>query len=292
MVTVLARIRSMTHGILEYSEEAMYRTRTSPGPSSEKDRAAEITAVQRFRYFGSVEGADSPEISSGNSSFSRSALGVSFNDYPEIGPTLEKLDLLEELLSGIRNIDITEIDEAIERGRTVLASAPTNLLTSGLFIFFGLILFEAFERTNKIENLNESISTHRRVYERPSMHFMHSWISQHLHLSLHIRLSLSFPDHRTQDLDEVTKLFSQNVNDAHLTLPTRFGWSCIWAYATTCHTQRDFSHSYCLARPYLTLNRPASRKQLRPLKEGGPCFGQKCVTFVRRSINFNRNTHN
>ncbi|KAH9024164.1 CHAT domain-containing protein [Lactarius pseudohatsudake] len=158
IVTALAVIRSMAHGAPEYWEEAIYRARTFTGPSFDKDRFAEITAEQRVRYFGSIEGL---EASSSNSSLSRPVPVVSFekhDDDPEIDPTFEKLELLDELLSKIRNNDTTEIDGAIEKGRTVLAPAPRNLLTSGLFDLFGLILFEAFRRTNKIECLNESIN--------------------------------------------------------------------------------------------------------------------------------------
>ncbi|KAH9032345.1 CHAT domain-containing protein [Lactarius deliciosus] len=243
VVPMLATIRSMVHGTPEYSEEAIYRARTYPGPSSERDRFAEITEAERFRYFGSIEG---PETSSGNLPLSRPPSAESFGnhaDLPDIHPTFEKLELLEELLSGIRNIYITEIDEAIEMGRTVLASAPTNLLTSGLLDVFGLILFEAFQRTNKIEYLNESISTHSQVFERLSTHFLRSRIREHLIQSLLTRF-VSLPDHRTRDLDEVMKLLSQSVNDAHLTLPTRFEWSCTWAFGARCTQHPSISKAY------------------------------------------------
>ncbi|KAH9170793.1 CHAT domain-containing protein [Lactarius sanguifluus] len=236
-VAILATVRSMVHGTPEYSEEAIYRARTYLGPSSEKDYFAEIveiTEAQRFRYFGSIEG---PETSSGKLSLSW------LPDLPDIHPTFEKLELLVELLSGIRNIDITEIDEAVERGRTILASAPTNLFTSGFFAYFGQILFEAFKRTNKIEYLNESISTHRQVYERPSMHFLRSRIREQLCLSLFIR-SKSTLGRCTQDLDELMKILSQCVNDAHLTLPIRFEWSCAWAYGARHTLHPSVSKAY------------------------------------------------
>ncbi len=77
----------------------------------------------------------------------------------------QKATLIIGLLPGIRNSDITKIDEAIEKGRTILASSDTNdRHTSHLFELFGFILFQAFKRTNKID---ESISTRRQVLERP-----------------------------------------------------------------------------------------------------------------------------
>ncbi|KAH8978917.1 CHAT domain-containing protein [Lactarius hatsudake] len=225
MVTTLAIIRSMAHGNPEYSEEAIYRARTVPGLSSEKDLFEELTAARRFHFFGSIE---SPETSSGNSLFSRPVPAVWFGNAPELEPTFEKLELLQELHSEIRNPDITEIGEAVETARTLLPSTPTNMITSGQFYWFGLILFEAFQRTNKIEYLNESISTHRQVYEHPSSHFLRFRISADLSASLHARV-MFFPGLRTQDLDEIVKLFSQSANNALASLPTRFQHSCMWA---------------------------------------------------------------
>ncbi|KAH9057541.1 CHAT domain-containing protein [Lactarius vividus] len=243
IVTALAVIRSMAHGTPEYWEEAIYRARTFTGPSFNKDRFAGITAEQRVRYFGSVEGL---EASSSNSSLSRPVPVVSFekhDDDPEIDPTFEKLELLDELLSKIRNDDTTEIDGTIEKGRTVLASAPRNLLTSGLFDIFGSILFEAFQRTNKIEYLNGSISTHRQVFEHPSIQFQRSTTLRQLCLSLFIR-SKSFSGHRTQDLDEVMKLLSQCVDDGHASLPDRFRFTCLWACAARNSQHPSVSKAY------------------------------------------------
>ncbi|KAH9161527.1 CHAT domain-containing protein [Lactarius sanguifluus] len=231
---MLAMIRSAAHETPEYSEEAIYRARTFTGPSSHKDRFAEITAEQRVRYFGSTEG---PEASSGSPPLSRPrsrpAPVVLFKDHddPEIDPTFEKLGLLEGLLSVIRDNDLTEIDETIEKGRTALASVPRNLLTSALYDSFGQILFVAFKRTKKIEYLNEAISTHRQVFERPSTHVLRFKTLRRLCLTLvtHSRFS---PGHRTHDsdLDEVVKLLSQCANDGQASLPDRFLYSCLWAF--------------------------------------------------------------
>src|SRR6266702_800621 len=239
LVTALAVVRSVAHGTPEYSEEAIYRARAIPGPSSNKDRFVELTANQRFRYFGSIEGL---ETSSGNSPLSQPvvAVGKYGDDDPEISPTLR---LLPELLSGIRNNVITDIDEAIESGRTVLASAPRNLLTSCLFELFGEMLFEAFGRTNKIEYLNESISTLRQVLERPSPRFLRATTLLQLSQALFIR-SVSFPGHRTQDLDEVVKLLLQFVSDGHASLPDRFQSACGLAFVARATRHPSVSKAY------------------------------------------------
>ncbi|KAI9454293.1 hypothetical protein BJY52DRAFT_1225163 [Lactarius psammicola] len=242
-VTALAKVRSALHGNPEYSEEAMYRTHAYPGPSSDIDFFVEFVAMQRFRYFGSIEGV---AASSGNSPLSQPvpvwSSGVA-KDMPEIGSTLKKHDLLIGLLYVIRNSDITEIDEAIEKGRSVIASAPRNPLRSFLFLLFGMILFEAFRRTNKIECLNESIIILRQVLERPSIHALHSLALGQLVHSLLTRWTHS-PGHRTQDLDELVKVFPQCANDGYATLPNRFQFACEWAFVAQCTRHPSVSTAY------------------------------------------------
>ncbi|KAI9454288.1 CHAT domain-containing protein [Lactarius psammicola] len=244
-VTFLAGVRSVTNKTPEYSEEAMYRFRAIPSPSSNMGQFAAMAAELRFHYFGSIEGL---EASSSNSPLSQ-PVPVSpierFKGDPVVCPTSKKYDLLQGLLIGINNGDITEIDEAIELGRSVVASAPTprNLFTPPLFAIFGNILFAAFERTNKIKYLNESISTHRQVLERPSIHALHSLALRQLVQSLLTRLKY-LPGHFMQDLDELVKIFSLCTNDGHETLPNRFQSACAWAWIARFTQHPSFSAAY------------------------------------------------
>ncbi|KAI9454283.1 CHAT domain-containing protein [Lactarius psammicola] len=227
-VTSLAMLRSSARKTPEYTEEAIYRARATPGLSSRIDRYAAIAAEQRFGYFGSIEG---PEASTSILPLSQPVPVRPMKELkgnPEIGQW-KVLDLLKGLLSGIHDGDITEIDEAIEKGRSAVASAPRNLFTSCNFLLFGEILFEGFERTKNIEYLNESISTHRQVLERPLIHALQSLALGHLSWSLVTRYKY-FPAHRTQDLDELVKLISQLANDGYETLPDRFRFACTWAF--------------------------------------------------------------
>ncbi|KAH9013397.1 CHAT domain-containing protein [Lactarius hengduanensis] len=236
-MTELAMLRSIAYSTPEYSEEAIYRARTLPGLSSLKDSFEEVTAAQRFRFFGSIE--EGPETSSGNS---RPVPAVFLEN---ADPEMEKLELIQELHSEIRNLDITEIGEAVEKARTVLpsASAPTNLDTSAQFYRFGQMLFSAFLRTNKIEYLDESISTLRQIYDHPSPHFLRFEISEDLSVSFLTRL-IYFPGHRTQDLDEIMELFSQCANNARASLPIRFQYSCIWALIARGYLHPSVSKAY------------------------------------------------
>ncbi|KAF8258271.1 CHAT domain-containing protein [Lactarius quietus] len=116
-------------------------------------------------------------------------------------------DEMNILLLWIRNNDNTmKIDKALEKGRALLASysptdSATSVLQSTLSHLFGKILFEAFQCAKKIEYINESI------------------------------IISSFPGYRAQDLDEALELFSQYVSDAHASLPERYRFECVWAYA-------------------------------------------------------------
>ncbi|KAH9014457.1 hypothetical protein EDB84DRAFT_1568140 [Lactarius hengduanensis] len=108
LVTILAMIRSAAHETPEYSEEAIYHARTFTGPTK-------IVLRNSPRSSASVTSVPSKAP---KRPLAQPAPVVSFRDHddPEIDPTFEKLGLLEGLLSVIRDDDLTEINEAIEKG--------------------------------------------------------------------------------------------------------------------------------------------------------------------------------
>jgi hypothetical protein len=223
-----AMIRSMAQQKPEFLEDAIYRARAFLGTSSVQEEPIgspavfdlEKTARLRFVYFGSIE------TSTGDTSSSQ-LVPVLANGNSEFGRIYKKMKLL---LSGIlNNVDITKIDEAVEEGRAILAScdlrhrrAPHSLA------IFSDTLFEAFQRTKKIEYLSESISTCRQILERPLVQPLPFATLCHLSMSLFTRYR-SFPSYCAQDLDEALELLSQCVNDGHVSLPERFQVACIWA---------------------------------------------------------------
>ena len=196
LVTELAIIRSTAFSARE--NLAMHHSCTCASSSFSKERFPgplavfdlEATAKRRFRLFGSIEGV---EESPGNS-----LADVSSQEYTQAA------DKMEDVLFGIRNTgDLAEIDEAIERSRSILVSSADK---SSLNLFSD-ILSEAFDRTGKIEHLNESISVRRQFIESPLSQFVRAKIYPSLSQSLLAR-RYHFPGYRTQDVDEALELYS------------------------------------------------------------------------------------
>ena len=222
----LADSQLAAHHTPEYLEEAIYRAHASLGSTSIEDtydiRLLEKNAKHRITYFGSIEGV---EASSGVSSSSQQAPRMTKDENNEPDRTHEKM---ESLLFGIRNnSDMTKIDETIEKGRIILSSYdPTDLVDLYPVTVLGDMLEEAFERTHKIEYLNESISVRRHVAELS--HLPHLFVFPSLSSSLLTRFRY-FPGHRTHDLDEALELHSKCLSDPRGYLPERFLHACAWA---------------------------------------------------------------
>ena len=245
LVTVLAWVRSRAHETPEHLEEAIYRSRAFLSSSSATGRSAYITstldpkhtAEQRFRYFGSIEGV---EASSDNSLSSQLVQLM-----PEFGETVDKMNTL---LFGIRNADdTTKIDESIEKGRAILAShPPTDPIEVYILNLFCDTLDEAFERTNKIKYLNESISTRRQIIDdlvTPAAYSLRFLILPLLSRSLFNRF-LFFSGQHNQDLDESLELLSQSTRDVHARFPDRFHCACLRAFIAQFTRHHTISTAY------------------------------------------------
>ena len=232
IVTQMAVVRSTTYETLEYSEEAIYHVRAFLSAFPNEDLLGphfndylKATANQRLRYFGSIEGLAHTE------DLGRSQPVLSLED-PELDRIYQTMGLLRRLLSGIPKNDVAKIDDAIKKGRTMIASAPSkDPLASHLFEIFGSVLFQAFERTENIEYLDESIGSFRRILE-------YDPFPQHLRFRVHCRLSRSllrrsrskFPGYViVRDLEEGLELLAQCVNDGQGNLLVRFQFACDWA---------------------------------------------------------------
>ncbi|KAN0141152.1 CHAT domain containing protein [Lactarius tabidus] len=233
--TKMAMIRSMVDSQPESSEEALYRARALLASSSESVRdalrsewsgALKIAAKKRFQYFGLTDDGASSSNSTQDSTPSRPLPDDKSDLIQGVDPLL---DPPHGLLGGIHNNDKTDIDEAIKLGRSNLASSDLSDLNAPEAL--GNILFVAFQRTNKIEFLNESIDIHRNLLGRSLPKLQRLSIITQLIASLIIRASTTSPVHRTQDLQEVIELHPRFLREGSgcLPLPARFHAACIWA---------------------------------------------------------------
>jgi CHAT domain-containing protein len=219
LVPTLAMLRSMGDGHPETSEEAIYRARAFLTSSNAEDalyptwsHVLDNAVERRFQNFGPIDGLETS--SSGDPLLC---------PWPVRADETQEMRPLEGLLDEIRNNSITDIEEAVECGRSILASSdPSDLHTPR---HFSNILFEAFERTKKIEYLNESIDTLRQLLARRPPKLLRDVTVIGLLRSLIARR------HRTQDRHEIVELIPQFLNDGGrwLSLPYRFHYVCIWA---------------------------------------------------------------
>ncbi|KAI0293138.1 CHAT domain-containing protein [Multifurca ochricompacta] len=126
-----------------------------------------------------------------------------------------------------RTNDIRDLEEGIKCRRVLIASADTSHPFGSHPAFdLGFDLYMAFESSNKMEYLDESITVHRGVLEMKSAQPYHFIVIQQLFESLSQRFRLLG---RRQDLDEIIELIRLGVNDKSATVSHRFFLSCRWA---------------------------------------------------------------
>ena len=237
LVAGLAIWRANHHGNPEYSEVSAYRARSFLDSSPQNqlpclqglaNHFLDGTTMRRFRYFGSIDGGF--DASSKNPPLYEPLPSSYTDSFPKVGQLQEQLEILNGLLDGIRNNEyITDIEEAIEIGRTMLPQSATREgPTSWLFMSFGEVLFQAFRCTTKIEYINEAISAYRQGLAIPLPPLLRYRLHQALSLSLVVRYKC-FPGHQMQDLEEALEILSQCVNSEHGSLPHRCWFACQWA---------------------------------------------------------------
>ena len=253
----LAHLRSTSHCTPEYSEEALYRVHAFRGSSSVQERVdvlgPEFIAISRIQNFGSKEDLWQNFLSLQTQMADGKFALVPGSDYIDFN---RKAGSLLGLLFRFCNDDITNINEAVEEARVIVASCapptcqitsgpstegqvifgscapPTFQLTSWSSMALAQILGLAFIRTNNFEYLSESISMHRRLVELPLLPLIRVDILQGLANCLIFRAQIRsrFPlDQRMKDLQEALELLSQCADSKHASFPDRCRLACQWA---------------------------------------------------------------
>ncbi|KAI9453910.1 CHAT domain-containing protein [Lactarius psammicola] len=242
MIVSLVLARTNTHPKPDYLEDSIYRLRALlRNPSLEVSHRSSITEIlgilekKRFEYFGVTGGLveshsdDSNVISS--SSPSRRPATVEWNTAVSIGdPGDERTQLLQDLLTTIRNNEVSNIGEAVEYGRMLSSSShPSDRYPSISVYYFAEILFESFQRGNNTKYLDDAITTYRNVLGMPSLQKVRHLATQGLLRSLAERVHLLGHKRHKRDLDEMMQLFPEIVNDQSARVSARFQFSCTWA---------------------------------------------------------------
>ena len=226
IVPALAMLRSQVmRGHPEVAEEAIYRSRAFLASSSVEDplhpawsQLLENAANNRFKHFGPIDGL---EVSSSSDRLLPWRLPA------DVGP---KLLPLKELLDRIRNTSVIDIEEAIKLGRSILVSSDPRDLNLESYTF-AIILFEAFERTQNINYLTESIDTLRQVLARRPPKFLRLGVTDMLWASLIARSVISTDGHRMQDWQEMLEIAPRFLDDGSQSrsLPHQFCVAFTWA---------------------------------------------------------------
>ena len=219
-VPLIVRSRLIADIHAENTEEAIYRARDFLASSSVEDplyptwsQVMKEAAKMRLEHFGPIDSLVA-------SSSSDSLLNLP-SDVAQRTP-------LEELLDGICNNSTTDIEGTIELGRSILASSDSS--DSLPSIEFSKILLEAFNRTQDINYLNESIDTLRPLLAHQSPKLVRLYTIAGLLTSLEAR-SENSPGHRMHDWQEMVELLPQTLDNSSQWLPLTFRIviACIWA---------------------------------------------------------------
>jgi CHAT domain-containing protein len=238
LASFLAELRSSAHWSPEYLEEAIHRTRTCRDSSYTEffsaPRNPEASAENRFLYFGSIQGVEEPSVGP--------LVPLPDPETPEFDEPFYKMCSISRVL--IHNDgDVTKIDEAIKKGRSIAASSHDAYDELALYLF-GEMLFGAFGLTKKIKYLNESISTGRQMLKSPVF-------SSIVRLRRLFTLSNSllarshwFPGYSKQDLNEGLELATQCVNDARAGLPDRLRLAFMWTLVARYTRHSSVSTAY------------------------------------------------
>ena len=232
---VMVRLLVANHP--ENSEEAIYRARAFLTSSSLEDSLhstwsliLEHAAKSRFQNFGPINGSQAS-----SSRDPRPPWSV-------LADATQTKRPLEGLLDGILNNSITDIEEAIKLGRSILASSDASDLLS---LQFSNVLFEAFKCTKDINYLDESIHILRQLLARRPPRILRIGIIQGFVESLNTRCGIS-RDHCIRDQQEMVELIPQFLDDGSqwLGLPHRFQLACAWAHMSRTHQHPSTSTAY------------------------------------------------
>ncbi|KAH9069351.1 hypothetical protein EDB83DRAFT_2314388 [Lactarius deliciosus] len=242
MIVSLVLARTTTNPNPEDLENPIYRLRALLStPFLEDSYRSAITEIlrsyekKRFEYFGVTTSlaeshSGDPDAVTSLSSSQRPATFERGIAKSSGDPEDERTQLLHELLTSIRNDEVSNIEEAVEYGRTLSSSSHSSDRYPSIPVYyFAEILLESFQRGNNTEYLDDAMTTYRNVLGMPGLRKIRHLATQGLLQSLDKHFHLPGHERHKQDLDEMMQLFPEIVNDQSARVSVRFQLSYTWA---------------------------------------------------------------
>ena len=223
----------------ENLEDAIHRLRTFVPHSLDDEYRAQLTQLldvfmhKRFEYFGVA----------GNSGGTRPHpyLVLHPRSYlcqpPECEPwsqIQEKMDRLRDITITIMNDGTTDVEAAVEGSRKLIPlheslQRSSDQRSPSFFDAFAGILLLAYERTGRLDYLNEAVATYQDLRKiSAASKLSHFDVGRRLRESLIVRFRLL---RLPQDLEELMQLSSELANDSSGEVFIRFEISRLWAHS-------------------------------------------------------------
>ena len=241
LIKALVLSRSNSYSNPEYLEDAIHRFRYLLSLSSlldqertDLDGALNIYLKQRFDYFG---GDSRQTYSLSQTYFLRDRTQP---DGP-LSDILKKVDHLEKIHIAMENGEITDIEEAVKRSRTILPLHSNHRLSYHPANYLAGIFLCAFRRTMRLDYLNEAIIAYRDIRKlSASKEILFNagyWLIDSL-----LRRCIFL--HTLQDFEEAMQLFPEVANDRSGEVFRRLAISCICACQARKHAHPSISTVY------------------------------------------------
>ena len=220
----------------ENLEDAIHRLRAIVTYSLTENDHKKLTLLlgalthKRFKYFGVTGSSGGVPPDPNSDILARSYLLQQRGEAETRSQMQENLDRLSGFFTATVNCEITDVEAAVEGGRKLIPSQQYSdqwSHSSELATVFANILLCAYRRTERLDYLNEAITTNQglhRISVAPK--FCHFLVGCKLRYCLNERLELlGLP----QDFEELIQLSSELANDISGEVFTRFEISCYWA---------------------------------------------------------------
>ena len=216
----------------EILEDAIHRLRAFVSyPLRDEDRTRLTTVLntfthRRFEYFGVTgsSGGTPPDTKFTQPIYSLAQTPGSVT----VSQIQERIYRFGDIAHAIMNGD--NVEAAVEASRKLIPLQQSNdqwSLLSELDSAFADVLWSAYKCTERLDYLNEAITTYQGVYKTSAaqklIHFQVGWV---LCATLNARVNLLGLQ---RDLEEMMQLCSELANDDSGEVFTRFKISCYWA---------------------------------------------------------------